>query len=110
MKKLLTLALGVVILVAFTGLGAAQQKAEERRKPLRPPDEAVMGQKDLCVNHKNDAKKYASCQNAVRLGGKGGGGTVQRITVCSGGYWWTIESLAGPITQGGPCKPEGAIQ
>jgi len=45
MKKLVTLALGVVALVAFADLGVAQQKAEERRsldrfQPLGRVDKA----------------------------------------------------------------------
>lgn len=35
MKKLLTVALGVVVLAAFADLGAAQQKGEERKAKVR---------------------------------------------------------------------------
>lgn len=108
MKKLLSMMLSVGLLVAFTDLSAAQQKAEERLHPIRP-DAAVMGQKDLCVSHKGDMKKYEACQGAARLSkGHVGGGPTQTVTVCSDGYWWTVSW--GGITQGGPCSPEGAIK
>ena len=87
----------------------------ERKAGEMPAVSPPAGQKDLCADNKKDSKKYADCQNAVKLGST----TLSRrdskhksdaVTVCSGGYWWTIQSLGGPITQGGKCSQEGAIK
>lgn len=111
MKKLPMLALSLVLLVAFAGLsGAQQQERKAGQKPVAAsPQAGAVQEKDLCADHKNDTKKYGACQNAVRLGGsQGGGGQAQKVSVCSGGYWWT--GGWGGWTQGGPCSPEGAIK
>lgn len=73
------------------------------------PAGAVPG-KDPCAANKNDTNRYAACQKAVVLGraALSGGGSEARVTVCSGGYWWT--GGWGGWTQGGPCSPEGAIK
>ena len=41
MKKLLTLALGVVVLAAFTGLSAAQEKKAGEQVTMQPPADRV---------------------------------------------------------------------
>ncbi len=60
-----------------------------------------------------DASRLTSLPKAGRTAGVqyidvGGKPVVQSVTVCSGGYWWTV--TWGGMTQGGPCSQEGAIK
>lgn len=74
------------------------------------PGTVPASQKDPCANVKNDPTKQADCQKAAKLGRAtlSGGGSEAKVSVCSGGYWWT--GGWGGWTQGGPCSPEGAIK
>ena len=63
MKKLLTLALALVALAVFTGLGVAQQKTEEKRQPTGV--EAKQPGKVLEVN--NRAKTFTVMVNGKRV-------------------------------------------
>ena len=89
--------------------------AAERMFPMPPSDvrpavSPQAGQKDPCANVKNDPTKQADCQKAAKLGraALSGGGSEAKVSVCSGGYWWT--GGWGGWTQGGPCSPEGSIK
>ena len=110
---------GVLALVFALMFGAsnvvlAAEKAvaptTERKAGEKPAASPPAGQKEPCVNIKDDPKKQADCQKAAKLGrgALSGGGGEAKVSVCSGGYWWT--GGWGGWTQGGPCSPEGAIK
>ena len=118
MRRLFAMSAITVLFVATTSLSYAgttvkgsKSNSDNRIEAPAAPAGAVPG-KDPCGDHKKDTNKFAACQKAAKLGRAtlSGGGSEARVTVCSGGYWWTIESLGGPITQGGSCSPEGAIK
>ena len=126
MKKPLTLLLTFLVLVVFTSPSGAQKsaeqmKAKDKSSPILmeeqqvPDKKRVRGtfeesRKDPCAIVKNDPKKQADCQKAAKLGRRAlsGGGGEAKVSVCSGGYWWT--GGWGGWTQGGSCSPEGAIK
>lgn len=56
MKKLLTLTLALVALVAFAGFSAAQQKAEEKKPPATGEKEAVKGNDATTYKHEITGK------------------------------------------------------
>ena len=110
MRRLSTISAITVLFVATTSLGyaATTVKSSKSNSQDAAPAGAVPG-KDPCADHKNDTNKYGACQKAARLGSSQvGGGQGQKVSVCSGGYWWT--GGWGGWTQGGSCSPEGAIK
>lgn len=91
-----------------TTVKSSKSNSSERIQMPATPGGAVTG-KDPCTDYKNDTNRYGACQKAARLGSSQvGGGQGQKVSVCSGGYWWT--GGWGGWTQGGPCSPEGAIK
>lgn len=92
------------------GSGKVGPPSTERKAVEKPAISPPSGQKDPCGDHKNDSKKQADCQKAAKLGraALSGGGSEAKVSVCSGGYWWT--GGWGGWTQGGPCSPEGSIK
>lgn len=105
----LTVCVPIVLLVADRGNTVAGAQTQDR-----------------CAAYKKDVKKYAACQKAVesvtaksKTGNReeknpqaaGDDESVRkRVAVCTNGYWWTMGSLGGPMTQGGSCSPEGATK
>ena len=109
------LALVLALMFGASNVVLAAEKAvaptTERKAGEKPAASLPAGQKDPCANVKDDPKKQAACQKAAKLGRATllpGGGSEAKVSVCSGGYWWT--GGWGGWTQGGPCSPEGAIK
>lgn len=113
MRRLSVISAITVLLVAAASLSDAaktvkgsKSNSDNRIEEAATP--AVPG-KDPCTDYKNDTNRYGACQKAARLGSsRVGAGQGQKVSVCSGGYWWT--GGWGGWTQGGPCSPEGAIK
>jgi len=127
LKVGLKLALTLIMLTAFAGLATAQQESERKSRPM-PPSQAQPVIGGRAIDKASSIPTKGTVRNVDTAGvvtavidGKEKNIHVgpeaakriskdhtQQVTVCSGGYWWTI-TWAG-ATQGAGCSVEGQIK